>query len=178
MAPIRSRLWRAVTLAGPALALALAACGQLESPAAESTLRREIPVAQLREPVAVLLCEEQPFARASQVVGPFGGTIVVGRHKLEIPAGALLTPTLISAEAPGDASASVHLMPTGLQFRKPVRLTLDYSHCPLGVLAPSKWVAYTSDALTPLSVLLSDDSIGALRITAELDHFSRYAVAW
>src|SRR5688572_32097783 len=50
----------------------------------------------------LLACTPLPSARTEQTVGPAGGTIVVGPHRLVVPAGALAAPVLITAEAPPD----------------------------------------------------------------------------
>ena len=64
----------------------------------------------------LLGCTPLPYARTEQTVGPAGGTILVGPHRLVIPAGALASPVLITAEAPSDSVNSVRLLPHGLDF--------------------------------------------------------------
>jgi hypothetical protein len=41
-----------------------------------------------------------------------------------------------------------------------------------------KRVAYTTERLEILSYLLSRDNLLLMRVSGELEHFSRYAVAW
>src|SRR5258707_847054 len=48
----------------------------------------------------LLACTPLPYAVTQQMVGTAGGTLLVGPHKLTIPAGALSTSVLITAEAP------------------------------------------------------------------------------
>lgn len=130
--------------------------------------------------LGLLACRPLPYAFTSQVVGPAGGTVRVGKHVLVIPAGALRVATTITAEQPTDPVASVRFSPEGLQFvagHSP-KLTLDYSNCPLGRLQILKRVAYTNERLTILSYLLSLDNILLSRVSASISHFSRYAVAW
>lgn len=126
----------------------------------------------------LLACQPQPYAVTTQQVGPAGGTIRVAGHQLVIPAGALGQPVLITAEAPSDFVASVRFQPEGLRFARPATLTLDYSNCPAGRLQILKRVAYTTDQLDILSFLLSRDDLLAMKVSADLEHFSRYAVAW
>src|SRR5438874_11125729 len=64
----------------------------------------------------LLACTPLPYAVTQQTVGPDGGTLLVGPHKLTIPAGALSTPVLITAEAPVGTVNSVRLSPEGLTF--------------------------------------------------------------
>ena len=126
----------------------------------------------------LLACYPQPYAAASQVIGPAGGRLQVGRHLLVVPAGALAAPVRISGEAPTGVVSSVRFEPEGLHFRRAVQLTLDYSTCPLGRLQILKRVAYTDDQLNILSYLLSRDDLLRMRVTGDVWHFSRYAVAW
>jgi hypothetical protein len=128
----------------------------------------------------LLGCTPLPYARTDQTVGPAGGTILVGPHRLMVPAGALAAPVLITAEAPSDSVNSVRLLPHGLTFAqgKPARLTLSYANCSLlGQLLPKR-IVYTSDLLEILQWLVSLDEPLARRVSTNLEHFSRYAIAW
>jgi hypothetical protein len=128
----------------------------------------------------LLGCTPLPAATTEQTVGPAGGTIVVGPHRLVVPAGALDAPVLITAEAPSDSVNSLRLLPHGLTFAegKPARLTLSYANCSLvGQLLPKR-VVYTSDLLEILQWLVSLDEPLTRRVTTKLEHFSRYAIAW
>ena len=126
----------------------------------------------------LVACPRQDYDRTVQTVGSNGGTINVGGHKLVIPRGALNRNVTITAEAPADFVASVKFQPEGLQFAKPARLTLDYSDCPLARLDLFKHIAYTTDLLSILDLLDGTDNIITAKISTDLDHFSRYAVAW
>ena len=126
----------------------------------------------------LVACPKQDYARTVQTVGPNGGTIVVGGHKLVIPRNALTRNVTITAEAPADYVASVKFQPEGLQFARPAKLTLDYSDCPLARLSLFKSIAYTTDLLAILDILNAQDNIITAKISTDLDHFSRYAVAW
>ena len=128
----------------------------------------------------LLACDPLPFSGTSQTVGPDGGVLTVGPHRLAIPAGALTAPATITAEAPVGTVNSVSLGPQGLRFApgKPASLTLSYANCPLPARLLPKRVAYTDDVLRILSYLLSVDDLLGQRVTARLEHFSRYVVAW
>ena len=128
----------------------------------------------------LLACTPLPYALTQQTVGTAGGTLLVGPHKLTIPAGALSASVLITAEAPVGTVNSVRLSPEGLTFAtgKPAKLTLSYANCPLlGQLLPKR-IAYTTDLLAILSYVISLDDLIGQRVTGTLAHFSRYAVAW
>jgi hypothetical protein len=128
----------------------------------------------------LLYCSPLPAASASQTIGPRGGTIVMGPHSIYFPPGALSRSVRITAEVVRDSVNSVRLLPEGLQFAKgrPARLTLSYANCSLlGRLAPKR-IAYTDERLGILEVLLSLDNILTRKVSASLEHFSRYAVAY
>lgn len=128
----------------------------------------------------LLACDPLPYAATSRTIGPEGGLLTVGPHRLAIPAGALSAPVTITAEAPVGTVNSVQLGPEGLQFApgKPASLTLSYANCPLHARLLPKRIAYTDDVLRILSYLLSVDDLLGKRVTAPLEHFSRYVVAW
>lgn len=182
----RSPKFIKLTTAALVAVLALTSCTGTDAPTAPSS---ESVVAvsdssNLYLPIVTPLlqglvaCPKQDYAKTVQTVGSNGGTITVGRHKLVIPRGALTQNVTVTAEAPADFVASVKLEPHGLQFAKPARLTLDYSSCPLARLDLFKHVAYTTDLLAILELLTSQDNILTAKISTNLDHFSRYAVAW
>jgi hypothetical protein len=128
----------------------------------------------------LLACTPLPAASASQAIGPQGGTITVGPHSLVVPPGALGATVVITASAPSGTVNSVQLYPQGLKFAvgKPAILTLSYANCSvLGSLLP-KHIAYTTDLLQILQLLPSLDDLLGKKVSAPLEHFSRYAVAW
>jgi hypothetical protein len=126
----------------------------------------------------LLACPAQPEARASGEIGPAGGSLQVGPHTLVVPPGALAAPVVISAVAPSDPVVSVSFAPEGLTFARPARLTLSYAHCPLLPSLLPKHIAYTTNLLEILQLLTSVDDLLHWKVSAGLDHFSRYAVAW
>jgi hypothetical protein len=124
----------------------------------------------------LLSCSAQPYAVKTQTVGTAGGTIVIGTHRLMIPAGALAKPVQIKAEQVTGRVNSVRFSPEGLKFAKPATLTLSYSNCsPLLLL---KRVVYTNELLSILELLPSVDDLRTRTVSASIRHFSRYAVAW
>ena len=126
--------------------------------------------------LSLLSCSPQPYVSRTQVVGVNGGTVVVGTHRLVIPAGALSRNYTIRAEQVPHRVNSVRLSPEGLRFAKPAKLTLSYSNCsPLLLL---KRVVHPDDLLRILEPIPSLDNLGTKTVTADIRHFSRYAVAW
>jgi hypothetical protein len=126
--------------------------------------------------VHLLTCSPQPYAQTKAVVGPAGGTIVVGAHRLTIPAGALSSPVTITAEQIRGAVNSVRLQPAGLKFAKAATLTLSYSNCLLPPL--TKRVVYTDEQLRILELIPSLDLRLSRSVNGSILHFSRYAVAY
>jgi hypothetical protein len=127
----------------------------------------------------LLRCDPLPYQKSVKTIGPAGGTITVGKHALVVPAGALRSDTRITAEAISDGRNTVRFSPEGLQFRRTTRLMLDYSNCPLVRLVPVlRKVVYTDERLSILEVLKSLDHPRQMKVEGDVDHFSRYAVAW
>jgi len=126
--------------------------------------------------VHLLTCSPQPHAQTKAVVGPAGGTIVVGAHRLTIPAGALTAPVAITAEQVQGSTNSVRFQPAGLKFAKPALLTLSYRNCLLPPL--SRRVVYTDEQLRVLELIPSVDLRLTWSVNGSIGHFSRYAVAY
>ena len=126
----------------------------------------------------LLPCPGTPEASDEEQIGPAGGTLKFGPHRLVVPPGALDSVVLISAVATADSVVSVQFAPEGLTFSRPARLTLSYGVCPFVASLLPKRVVYTTDALELLELLISSDDAVHEKVSADLDHFSRYAVAW
>lgn len=124
----------------------------------------------------LLVCKSQPYAVARKTIGPEGGKIDVGSHTLVIPRGALGQKTTITAEQITGRTNSLRFSPEGLRFEKPAALTMSYKNC-LVVLLP-KHIVYTDEKLNILEVLRSLDLFQKKTVSAPIDHFSRYAVAF
>ena len=124
----------------------------------------------------LLSCSQQPYAVTTQTVGANGGTIVVGTHRLVVPAGALKRSVTIKAEQVPGRVNSVRFYPEGLKFERPAAVTLSYANCsPLMLL---KRVVYVDEKLRILELLPSLDDLQRKTVTGTVRHFSRYAVAW
>ncbi len=128
---------------------------------------------------AVLLkCDPLPYSATTSVIGKGGGTIYVGPHRLTIPKGALRGDVTITGEVIPGNNNSVRFSPEGLRFAVTATLNMSYSNCKgLLTLLPKK-IVYTDELLNILSLLPSIDLSGQQRVQAQLQHFSRYAVAY
>jgi hypothetical protein len=78
-------------------------------------------------------------------------------------------------QIPGKTN-SVRFSPEGLQFERPAVLTMTYNNCALVLL--QKKIVYTDEKLKVLEVLRSLDLFRSKTVSAPIDHFSRYAVAY
>jgi hypothetical protein len=126
----------------------------------------------------LLQCTPMPEYTATQVIGPDGGTMVIGPHSFTVPRGALSSTVTITADAPHDNLNRIVFQPQGLTFKTPASLTMSYANCSgLGSLLP-KHIAYTNDLLQILSLLTSIDNIFTHKVTGQVNHFSEYVVAW
>lgn len=124
----------------------------------------------------LLTCRALPYASTTRTIGRDGGVIVVGQYSLKIPAGALKNNVQIRAEQVSGRVNSVRFSPEGLKFATPATLTMGYRNCTL-VLLPKR-IVYTSELLKVLDILRTRDLFGDKSVTAPIDHFSRYAVAY
>jgi hypothetical protein len=125
----------------------------------------------------LLLCSPQKYAVTTETIGPKGGEIVVGSHRLNIPKDALSRKTKITAEQIRGSNNSIRFSPEGLRFEKSAELTMSYENCAL-VLLPKK-IVYTDEKLKILEVLKASlDLFKKKTVTAPIDHFSRYVVAY
>ena len=124
----------------------------------------------------LLLCSSQPYALDSEVIGPEGGFLRVGTHSLAIPPNALKSRVRITGEQIPGKTNSVRFSPEGLEFERPAVLTMTYNNCALVLL--QKKIVYTDEQLKVLEVLRSLDLFRSKTVSAPIDHFSRYAVAW
>jgi hypothetical protein len=125
----------------------------------------------------LLLCSPQPYAVTKQKIGRKGGVLKVGTHSLVIPKDALSESVTITAEQIRGTTNSIRFSPERLQFDKPATLTMSYENCALVLF--KKKIVYTDENLNILEVLKASlDLFKKKTVSAPIDHFSRYAVAW
>lgn len=134
-------------------------------------------VGTLGQVTDLLVCSRQDYVARTTTIGPTGGTIRIGDHVLVIPKDALQRKVKITAEQMPGSTNSLRFSPEGLRFEKPAELTMSYENCALVLL--KKKIVYTDEDLNILEVLrASVDLFKKKIVTAPIDHFSRYAVAW
>lgn len=124
----------------------------------------------------LIMCDPLQYAAEAKIIGPEGGDIAIGPHKLTIPKGALSSYVVITGEMPVSLLVSAKLWPHGLTFLKAPRLTLSYKHCNRSPGFTER-VAYIDDAQQILEWPRSKDSSDGL-VDAWIWHFSSYVVAY
>ncbi|MDQ2932449.1 MAG: hypothetical protein M3Y05_16735 [Gemmatimonadota bacterium] len=109
-------------------------------------------------------------------IGPHGGTLDLGEgNTVYFPPGALLTDTTIVAHVPAGTTARVFFTPEGLHFPLPAVVTLSYSAC----ITPSSLLAIVylqADTVSEVEPTTSNPT--SQKVTATINHFSSYAVAY
>ena len=131
-----------------------------------------------------LRCEPKPEIAVTKVIGPKGGGFNIGPHKFEVPAGALDSNVTITATAPASSVAEVQFQPHGLQFNKPVQMTISYKGCviPDSVVLGVAYVDHSLNAQSwkgPTAQRMpANDDKPATSVSALTDHFSGYVISW
>ena len=121
----------------------------------------------------------------SAIIGPVGGLLEVNDHDLSVPPGAVPHPTLFSMEIVEGRSVVVDLTAVdpetgedvgGKGFNVPVQLALSYADLKLNKHQIEDLVIvriHDDGTYEPLPSVVNKDT---QQVTAELDHFSRYAL--
>jgi len=121
-------------------------------------------------------CPTSRTQSGSAWIGPYGGTVKIGPHRLYVPRGALKETVRISGVAPAGDYAQIKFEPEGLKFRQPTTLVMSYDDC-RDVDLDKLRIVYASDSLEILEVLPTVVSRRNETATTGLDHFSRYMLA-
>jgi hypothetical protein len=125
----------------------------------------------------VLRCSPLAYDSVTKTIGPAGGDIWVGPHRLSVSRNALAGPVSITAVMPSDTVSRIQFRPEGLRFARPASLLMSYANCTDSGAAGPK-VAYTTDALQIIEYVPSKDYPWFRRVHGVVTHFSNYAVAW
>jgi hypothetical protein len=120
-----------------------------------------------------MACTPRDPQYGTAVIGPSGGELVVGPHRLIVPPGALTRTIEISGTATEDGTPTIYLEPHGLQFKKPAGLILDASNC---IDVPD--VVYIDELGVAAEPIPAVYSTWWHTIAAPIDHFSGYEVAF
>lgn len=126
-------------------------------------------------------CSNPARFDVSKSVGPEGGTVQMGPHTLEIPAGALSRTVTITAKNGPNASSkgnAIKFGPDGLRFNSYARLTVSTSNCTGLGLLNLPLIVYTDDLFSILELEPSLPRLFEKKVTGFITHFSQYAVAY
>lgn len=124
----------------------------------------------------LLVCDPLQYAGETKIIGPEGGDISMGPHRLRIPKGALTSYTVITGESLASLHVQVAFSPHGLRFRKAPVLMLSYEHC----YRPRDFdpvVVYMDDFGRILEWLSGFSQPQSGEFFTWIDHFSKYAMA-
>ena len=103
-----------------------------------------------------------------------GGTLTQGRVTLEFPAHAVDFDTEITIELTGDGTLGVELGPHGIQFNRPVTMTLDLEGTSAEGNASASSTLWYNEELDRWERVRAADGSDENRLRSELDHFSKY----
>lgn len=141
-------------------------------------------------PSPLMRCDARKFEGEAKIIGPAGGEVKAGPHKLKIPAGALPWNSVISIEAPPALEIAIELSPKAVGFAVPLTLEVDYGQCAVPDSMPAFRGVFVSADGTVLEFRPAVDERqpqpgpgpgpgpGPKKLKIELDHFSKYAVAY
>jgi hypothetical protein len=131
-----------------------------------------------RRATALLICDPLQYVAETKIIGPEGGDIDFGPHKLRVPAGALPWRTVITAEAPTALQVYGQFSPSGVRFLKELELHLSYQHCVLPNGFQFLRSAYVDAQFNVLELPRAEDRRNEEKVWTWFGHFSRYAVAY
>lgn len=116
-------------------------------------------------------CSPKSTATGTALIGPSGGIINIGTHRLIVPAGALQAKVQISGTVPEGKPFQIDLQPHGLRFKKAAGLILDATSC---VDVPR--IVYLIDQVNVSEPIDAFYSNWWKAIACPIWHFSGYAI--
>ena len=177
---MRGRLIRLVGSAATVAATLVSALGCGEE-RASGTTGPEVVAASASS--GLVECPTNQTLRASRVIGPLGGIVSVAGTSIDIPAGALSLPRLITLTAPAGKYVEVDVRADqllSLVFDAPVTVTIDYSRCTRSDIDQAPLRAWYIDHVTKrfLEDMGGTDDKARRTVTFTTPHLSAYAVAF
>ena len=130
-------------------------------------------------PVTLMECASSESDSALGVLGPLGGLLELGGHRVQVPLWAVLKPTLFSISAPPSKYMVLDVSAYGLPdfwFQRPIQVTIDYSRCAEGAVPSGVWYIDhdTGELLENMGGV--NDPVRR-QITFTTSHLSAYALA-
>lgn len=181
-----SRFLGALTLG---LALSVTGCSDVVTRPPDGGIRlpndtNVVPTDTTSPPASpqLIQCPTSQTATSSGLISVLGGVITAAGTSISLPAGSLLSVTLIRVTVPASTYMEVDIQANDLDsflFQRPVTVTIDYSRCPTSVTAGKTLTVWHIDPVTKqLLTNMSGVNDAALRrITFTTDHLSGYAIA-
>jgi hypothetical protein len=177
---------------------AAASCGD-PSPLGVAAFQKRDGGAPTLIKVSGLVACSQKYDSVTQVIGPAGGVIAVGRHYLWVGKMALADTVRITAVSPADTVRWVRFQPDGLQFRTTGEawsgavLVTSFKDCGVPTVEAVR-IAQVTGSLEIIGYLARPDSTrpdstwikirknpwskGNQYVAGVVHHFSQYAVSW
>lgn len=130
----------------------------------------------------LLKCSTTETQQTQAIVGPLGGIFALGRHTVNIPAGAVPTPTTFVLTVPAGQYMEVDVTALGVEhyvFDQPITVTIDYSRCGSLVSASTPLSVWYVAPVThePLEHMGGVVDRTAKTVTFTTGHLSGYAIA-
>jgi hypothetical protein len=130
----------------------------------------------------LIQCPTTQTATSSGLVSILGGTITAAGTSISLPAGSLLSVTLIKVTVPASTYMEVDITANDLAsflFQSAVTVTIDYSRCPTSVTAGKTLTVWHINPQTKelLTNMAGVNDAALRRITFTTDHLSGYAIA-
>ena len=127
-------------------------------------------------------CPTAQESTRSGLIGILGGTVAAAGTSISLPAGAVLTGTLIRVTVPASTYMEVDVTAGGLLsflFQKPVTITIDYSRCPTSVTAGKTLTVWHINTQTKVLIenMHGVNDPVQRKISFTTDHLSGYAIA-
>lgn len=136
------------------------------------------PLGITTPPPGALDCSSTPVT-ASGTVGPEGGSVGAGGHRIMLPPGAVANGVAFSVTRHRSEFGLVQVLPAGQQFSTPATLTLSYEHCrggPAAGLTPTLFRWNPQQRAWEQVTGASRHDREARTVTAQIDHLSGYAI--
>lgn len=142
-----------------------------------------IRAAVASSPRTLLPCPSAASLSASATIGRGGGVLAAGGSLLVVPAGAVRNPVELTFTVPASDIMRVDIAAKGavhFVFERPVWVSIDYSRCPLRVVARRRIGVWYIDGHTTrlIEYMGGYTHPGRARATFSTSHLSTYALAY
>jgi hypothetical protein len=127
-------------------------------------------------------CPINQTSASDALIGVLGGTVAAAGTSISLPAGSVLTATLIRVTVPASTYMEVDITANDLLaflFLKTVTVTIDYSRCPTSVTQGKTLTVWHINTQTKALIenMSGVNDPVQRRMTFTTDHLSGYAIA-